>query len=297
MPNYNPAAPIALTGTPPLSKEVIRAALAAGTTNGLRSGVGVPSAGLGSDGDFYINTTASTIYGPKTAGSWGSPTSLIGPTGPTGPTGPAGSTGPAGAAGPTGATGPAGPHDGTQNEYGYNLNTGCGCTALRFGVLGVALASGQVQFAMFRAPKSFPANTLRFILTTNAGATPTISRFGIHSVDQTLGGITALIASTANDTALFTSGASVAVAKTKALQATLNLVADTWYAVSVLVVSAASLPALGFVSMGAGAPANIPLTSLPRLNASIGGQADLPTGAIAAGALTGANVNLWAELI
>jgi hypothetical protein len=56
----------------------------------------VPSAGLGVDGDFYINTSANTIYGPKTAGSWGSATSLVGPTGATGATGPAGPTGPAG---------------------------------------------------------------------------------------------------------------------------------------------------------------------------------------------------------
>ena len=41
----------------------------------------------GVNGDFYINTTTSDIYGPKSAGAWGSPTSLIGPTGPQGPAG------------------------------------------------------------------------------------------------------------------------------------------------------------------------------------------------------------------
>lgn len=46
------------------------------------SGSGVPGAGLGVDGDFYIDTATYNMYGPKTAGSWGSPTSLIGPTGP-----------------------------------------------------------------------------------------------------------------------------------------------------------------------------------------------------------------------
>ena len=39
----------------------------------------------GVDGDFYINTTSDTIFGPKTSGSWGSGTSLVGPTGPQGP--------------------------------------------------------------------------------------------------------------------------------------------------------------------------------------------------------------------
>jgi hypothetical protein len=48
----------------------------------VRSGAGAPAAGLGVVGDFYIDTTAEAIYGPKTAGGWGAATSLIGPPGP-----------------------------------------------------------------------------------------------------------------------------------------------------------------------------------------------------------------------
>jgi len=33
------------------------------------------------DGDFYINTVADTIFGPKAAGVWGSGTSIVGPQG------------------------------------------------------------------------------------------------------------------------------------------------------------------------------------------------------------------------
>lgn len=74
-------------------------------TNGntILNGSGVPSAGLGVNGDFYINTAANTIYGPKTAGAWGSAVSIVGPTGSTGGTGP---TGPAGAAVLNGAGAP-----------------------------------------------------------------------------------------------------------------------------------------------------------------------------------------------
>jgi len=61
-----------------------------GGGSGVLSGAGAPSGGLGADGDFYIDTTSHAIYGPKTAGAWGSPTSLVGPTGPTGATGPTG---------------------------------------------------------------------------------------------------------------------------------------------------------------------------------------------------------------
>jgi collagen type VII alpha len=56
----------------------------------VRNGSGAPSGGTGVDGDYYIDNTAHTIYGPKASGSWGSSTSLVGPTGATGATGAAG---------------------------------------------------------------------------------------------------------------------------------------------------------------------------------------------------------------
>ena len=37
-----------------------------------------PVAGTGVDGDFYINTTSNSIFGPKTAGAWGTETGLGG---------------------------------------------------------------------------------------------------------------------------------------------------------------------------------------------------------------------------
>lgn len=59
----------------------------------LLSGSGAPSGGTGADGDFYINTAVPAIYGPKTAGAWGSATSLIGATGAEGAAGSAGADG------------------------------------------------------------------------------------------------------------------------------------------------------------------------------------------------------------
>jgi hypothetical protein len=47
----------------------------------VRSGSGAPAAELGIDGDFYIDTTAHALYGPKTTGAWGSATSIVGPQG------------------------------------------------------------------------------------------------------------------------------------------------------------------------------------------------------------------------
>lgn len=43
------------------------------------NGTGAPSAGLGNNGDFYIDTAANVIYGPKATGAWpGSGVSIAG---------------------------------------------------------------------------------------------------------------------------------------------------------------------------------------------------------------------------
>lgn len=67
----------------------------------VRNGSGAPSGGLGVDGDFYIDTAAWTIYGPKASGSWGSPASLIGAQGDAGAAGTNGYTILNGTAAPT----------------------------------------------------------------------------------------------------------------------------------------------------------------------------------------------------
>jgi hypothetical protein len=45
------------------------------------SGSGIPSAGTGSDGDLYIDTTGNKLYGPKASGAWGSGTFTQGSAG------------------------------------------------------------------------------------------------------------------------------------------------------------------------------------------------------------------------
>ena len=52
-----------------------------GSANYFRDVVFLPASAAGADGDFYIDTLNWNIYGPKTAGNWGNPTSLIGPAG------------------------------------------------------------------------------------------------------------------------------------------------------------------------------------------------------------------------
>jgi hypothetical protein len=72
-------------------------------TNGtaVLNGTTVPVAGIGANGDFYINTATNTLYGPKVSGVWPAGISLVGPQGPQGL---AGATGPQGPAGPSGSS-------------------------------------------------------------------------------------------------------------------------------------------------------------------------------------------------
>jgi hypothetical protein len=79
------------------------------TGAGVLSGSGAPSSAIGANGDFYIDTAASVLYGPKAAGAWpGTGVSLVGPAGPIGATGPAGAAGAgvlSGSGAPNNATG------------------------------------------------------------------------------------------------------------------------------------------------------------------------------------------------
>jgi hypothetical protein len=105
-----PAGPIGQTGpiglTGPTGLTGAPGPAGANGTNGsaVLSGISNPATSLGANGDFYINTSTNTLFGPKSSGVWPSGVSLVGPAGPNGQTGPAGAPGPAGANGTNGST-------------------------------------------------------------------------------------------------------------------------------------------------------------------------------------------------
>jgi hypothetical protein len=66
----------------------------------LLTGSGAPAATIGKSGNLYLDTTTLTLYGPKTASGWGTPTALKGQKGDTGAAGPQGPAGPDPAANP-----------------------------------------------------------------------------------------------------------------------------------------------------------------------------------------------------
>jgi hypothetical protein len=117
-----PVGPTGLTGLqgPAGATGLQGAPGSAGAT--ILSGTIDPTSAIGVDGDFYINTSTITIFGPRIAGAWpaGIPlTNTAGPQGiqgPPGPTGAIGATGPQGAVGPIGPIGPAG-----INGSGFNF--------------------------------------------------------------------------------------------------------------------------------------------------------------------------------
>ena len=79
----------------------------------------------GVNGDYYLNLSTYTLFGPKSAGVWGDGVSIIGSDGATGATGAAGPTGPkgdTGNTGPTGATGPGVAAGGTAGQVLAKIN-------------------------------------------------------------------------------------------------------------------------------------------------------------------------------
>ena len=101
--------PTGATGAPGIQGATGATGVAGADGKTVRNGTSDPVSGTGVDGDFYINTAANTLFGPKANGAWPSGVSLVGPTGATGPQGIQGATGAAGPKGDTGATGPQGP--------------------------------------------------------------------------------------------------------------------------------------------------------------------------------------------
>ena len=166
-------------------------------------GSGAPQSSTGVDGDFYIDTINAAIYGPKTGGGWGSPTSLIGPAGADGmdstvpgPQGPAGADstvpgpqGPAGAdstvPGPTGPQGPAGADSTVPGPKGDKGDTGS--VAGSFGVsidgAGQLITAGVKQCLIIPFACTItgwhlvgsPQGTVVLDVWKKAGAVPTVA--------------------------------------------------------------------------------------------------------------------------
>jgi len=90
--------------------------------NTLLNGTSGPSSGTGNNGDFFLRTDTSCLYGPKATGAWpGSCTPLVGPQGP------AGANGSNGTNGNTVLNGTSGPSSGAGSNGDFFLRTDTNC--------------------------------------------------------------------------------------------------------------------------------------------------------------------------
>lgn len=126
-----------------------------------------------------------------------------------------------------------------------------------------------------------PIDTLWCVVTIAASATPTLSRMGVWSASPTTGALSALAASTTNDTALLTSTG----ARSKAISGGTEVsggiwtpVVDRFYFFGVLCVSAAGMPTLvtGPGSL-AGAFYDVGGSGTNPMTGRLTGQSDLPS--------------------
>ena len=98
-----------------------------------------PTSGVGSDGDFYLNTSTNVLFGPRISGAWGVGTSIVGPQGPQGIQGIQGIQGPQGIQGVQGPQGIQGIQGDT--TYVDNLDGG-DASSIYGGILTVVDGGG-----------------------------------------------------------------------------------------------------------------------------------------------------------
>ena len=123
------------------------------TLNTLLNGLGAPNATDGIDGDFYLDTLSSNLYGPKKKGKWPLPKSLVGPVGPQGPVGKQGSEGKVGDKGATSSSAGSQGTQGIQGPQGTPGTSGAAGSPGPSGGAGVAGAAGSVGAAGSAGPQ------------------------------------------------------------------------------------------------------------------------------------------------
>jgi len=175
----------------------------AGTNgNTILNGTGAPAGSLGNDGDFYLDTAADTLYGPKADGTWPvNGTSLIGPPGAPG----TGATVAAEPAGANCANGGAKVTDG-------NGNTAYACTGATgpTGPAGLAGTTGQQSATVYGNSSLTVINSASFVVIPGLTQTVTVPANSIVLVSTNGGAATNSTATTgfsAVQVAVFVDGA------------------------------------------------------------------------------------------
>lgn len=154
----------------------------------------------------------------------------------------------------------------------------------------IGTGSQVLKLTYFRAQKTQTVSEIRaWVGTTAAGATPSISRYGLWTANEE-GALLSLVASTPNDTSLFTG--TVQSAKTKSLSSSYELVKEQYYAVGLLCVTSAAVPNFAGTFVGVDTESG----DGERWCGQVSSQSNLPT-SISAGTVADASSAVQFQLI
>lgn len=164
-------------------------------------------------------------------------------------------------------------------------------TLPRENVSGSAALTTQGLYLSYFAARH--TGTVTSVITqttgTAAGATPTVARVGVYSVDPATGNIT-LIGSTTHNGSMWN---TINTAYTQALSTPAAIVKGNTYATGVLIVSGAAMPTL------AAGPTTLIAANqalAPRMTGLVTGQSNLPA-SVVAGSITNTERNFYARLV
>lgn len=154
------------------------------------------------------------------------------------------------------------------------------------------LTNGVLRLTFFTARKTETITQVRTRTGAQAQVGATLCRIGIYTVDAA-DNLTALVASTTNDTALWSTGSTT---YTKTLTASFTKTRGQRYAVGLLEVgSSTAANAFGTVGPEANEAAQV-----PRLSGTVSSLSDLPSAGspvVAVGSLATSNILMYAALL
>jgi hypothetical protein len=176
-----------------IAPKITKRTSASAVPNTLLNGLGAPSASLGINGDFYIDTLSMNIYGPKKKNAWPVPKSLVGPQGIAGAAGISGKQGVNGKDGKDGKDGVSG-KDGERGAAGSSSGgagvagpVGPAGPAGAAGVVGPAGAPGPTGATGAQGLPGASGSTGATGLTGSTGAPGSQGVQGIQGVDGNVG--------------------------------------------------------------------------------------------------------------
>lgn len=152
----------------------------------------------------------------------------------------------------------------------------------------VSLSNQNMRGVMFTARRTESISQVRTFVGSTAQVGATLARIGVWTVDAS-DNLTALVASTPNDTAMWS---TPSVAATKSFSASWTKERGQRYCVALLIDGASQAPAI----IDYGGPSAALLAVVPRRGLLLGSQTSLPS-TVSVGSITNSTAVPYVELI